>query len=192
MSEYAYKMFNKDLTCTRGRGTYQYCEGVWIEEEEANCARNGFHAALNPLDCLSYYPDWENSACYVVEIDGDIDEDGHDSKIACTRIRLDRQLTLSQFVAHACWYILQHANMPDSTKVKRDTADLMRGQYKKREFAVVRGKDPRARGMIGDVLGLVKEEEGSKEIEAAGAFTIDGIRYKPGIWYNAYGKRVKE
>ena len=42
--EYAYKMFNKDLTCTLGRGTFQYQPGVWYEEldKEANCRKNAW------------------------------------------------------------------------------------------------------------------------------------------------------
>lgn len=190
MGEYAYKMFNEDLTCTRGNGKYQYCEGVWIEEDEANCVRNGFHAAKNPLDCLTYY-DWDSSVCYVVEIGGDIDEDAFDSKVACTRIRLDRKLSLKQFVAHAVWYILQHASMPDNHRVQYDTADLTRDHIAPPKFAIVRGKDPKARGMVGDVIGLLQEEEDSKEIKAAGAFVIDGIKYRPEIWYNAFGKQVE-
>lgn len=189
MAEYAYKMFNKDLTCTKGRGKYQYCEGVWIEEKEANCVRNGFHAAKNPLDCLNYYR-WDDSVCYVVEIDGDIDEDSTDSKVACTRIRLDRKLNLSQFVAHACWYIMQHAQLEDHRLVQHEVGDLDRAANDQSKFVIVRGKDPKARGLIGDVIGLVQEEEDSKEIRAAGAFMIDGKKYRPGIWYNAWGEKV--
>ena len=101
MAEYAYKMFNKDLTCTLGKGKYQYKPGEWIEEPEANCRQNGFHCAKNPLDCLSYYPSWDNSQCWIVEIGGDIDEDSVDSKVSCTRIRLVKRLTLEEFVAEA-------------------------------------------------------------------------------------------
>ena len=41
----AYKGFNKGLIC---RG-YQFSKGENITEE-ANCAKNGFHSAENPLD----------------------------------------------------------------------------------------------------------------------------------------------
>ena len=162
-----------------------------MEEPEANCVRNGLHAAKNPLDCLTYY-DWDSSVCYVVEIGGDIDEDAVDSKVSCTRIRLDRQLNLSQFVAHACWYILQHAHLKDNSRVQYDSADLVRNRCEKRKFAIVRGKDPKARGLVGDVIGLVQEEEGSKDIKAAGAFVIDGIKYHQEVWYDAWGQEVKE
>lgn len=185
MAEYAYKMFNKDLTCTHGRGRFQYMENVWMEEPEANCVKNGFHCAKNPLDCLSYYPDWDSSVCYLVEIGGDIDEDACDSKISCTRMRLDRKLSLKQFVSHACLYMLQHPEMPVSHLVEDERA--MPGKY---HFCIARGKHPAARGKIGDVIGILKEAEEGREIEAAGAFLIDGIEHMPDTWYDAAGKEA--
>ena len=55
----AYKGFDKDLSCTAGGNRFQYELGTWNEETEANCARNGFHCAENPLDswnCRSLSP----------------------------------------------------------------------------------------------------------------------------------------
>ena len=179
--EYAFKMFNKDLTCTRGRGSFQYEEGIWYEEKEANCVKNGFHCAKNPLDCLSYYPDWDSSVCYVVEIGGDIDEDGYDSKISCTKIRLVRRLTLRQFVSQACMYILEHPEMPENDIVRAGEATPGRNH-----FCISRGSSARAKGKMGDVLGIIEEAEG--EIQAAGVFEIDGSKYLPDIWYNAEGR----
>ena len=182
--EKAYKMFNKDLTCTHGRGKYQYWPGEWLEESEANCVRNGFHCAKNPLDCLSYY-NWDESVCYVVEIGGDIDEDNYDSKISCTRMRLDHEIKLPQFVGHSLWYIMQHPEMPDNHHVKAERA--IAG---KNHFAIARGKNPAAQGKIGDVIGILKEEPDSRKIEYMGAFEIDGNKYKPDTWYNAMGEVV--
>lgn len=102
----AYKGFDKDLSCTAGGNRFQYELGTWNEETEANCARNGFHCAENPLDCLSYYPDWGSALYYLVLADGDIDEDANDSRISCTRLRLVKQLELPEFIAHSLRYIL--------------------------------------------------------------------------------------
>ena len=52
--------------------------------DQANCRKNGFHCAENPMDCLDYYSDWKNSVYYEVDAAGDIDEDEIDSKISCT------------------------------------------------------------------------------------------------------------
>lgn len=97
-----YKLFNKDLTC---RG-YQFHPGL-NTCEEANCVKNGFHAAENPLDCLTYYR-WNESVCWLCEASGDIDEDGRDSKISCTELTLKKQLDLKEYMLHAASYIVRH------------------------------------------------------------------------------------
>ena len=179
--EFAFKMFNKDLTCTKGRGKFQYEVGKWMEEPEANCVRNGFHCAKNPLDCLSYYS-WNDSVCYLVEIGGDIDEDSINSKISCTRIRLRSRLTLEDFVVAACRYIYRHPNMPNHDRVKNEIATTGN-----EHFCIARGKDPRAQGKLGDLIALLQEKEDSREIEQAGVFEIDGINLLPDVWYNVQG-----
>ena len=80
----AYKGFQKYLKC---RG-FQFQEYGINETEKANCRQNRFHCAENPLDCLCYYPNWKNSVYYIVDASGDLDEDGEDSKISCTNMRL--------------------------------------------------------------------------------------------------------
>ncbi|MBR2189296.1 MAG: hypothetical protein IJ860_07825 [Eubacterium sp.] len=184
MAEYAFKMFNKDLTCTLGRGRFQYEPGVWIEEPAADCARNGFHCAKNPLDCLDYY-NWDTSRCWIVEIGGDIDEDARDSKIACTRIRLAKELTLTGFVLQACRYMLAHPEMPDSHRVRREQGEAGHGR-----FVIVRGKHPQARGKHGDVIALLKEAEDSREVMELGTFIIGDPGFTPDTWYNVRGEAV--
>ena len=71
----AYKAFNADLTCTMGKGVFQYEPGKWYEEPEANCVKNGFHCAANPLDTLDYYYNWDSNQYWLVEVEGDMDED---------------------------------------------------------------------------------------------------------------------
>ena len=84
----AYKAFRPDLSCQAGGSTYQYQLQKWNEIKEAKCRETGFHCAEDPLDCLSYYPVWEQAVYYMVAADGDIDEDACDSKIACTRLQV--------------------------------------------------------------------------------------------------------
>lgn len=90
----AFKGFRRDLTCLG----YRFREDRVNRTSEANCCQNGFHCAENPLDCLSYYWDWKNSVYYEVDAAGDLDEDGRDSKISCTELRLVRRLTLEQLL----------------------------------------------------------------------------------------------
>lgn len=61
----AYKAFRPDLSCQAGGSTYQYQLQKWNEIKEAKCRETGFHCAEDPLDCLSYYPVWEQES-YIV------------------------------------------------------------------------------------------------------------------------------
>ena len=49
----AYKGFKKDLTCLG----YKFNEDGINKTDQANCRKNGFHCAENPMDCLDYYSD---------------------------------------------------------------------------------------------------------------------------------------
>ena len=97
----AYKGFQKDLKC---RG-FQFQEYGINETEKANCRQNGFHCAENPLDCLCYYPNWKNSVYYIVDASGDLDEDGEDSKISCTKMRLLKKIELRSLLLHGAAYM---------------------------------------------------------------------------------------
>ena len=114
----AYKMFKKDLTC---RG-FQFVPDKWFEEEAeggANTARNGFHCAYNPLDCLSYYSSFADSRCFIVEIGGDVDEDAYDSKIAATKMRLVKELDLNSFVAHSLLFVYEHPELSENSIIEK-------------------------------------------------------------------------
>lgn len=180
----AYKGFDPDLSCTSGGNRFQYVTDLWNEEPEANCGRNGFHCAENPLDCLTYYPNLEKSVYYLVVAGGDINDDEGDSKISCTRLRLVKQLNLEEFVAHSLNYIWNHPFRENNSRVCKERGTGTNG------FVIVRGKTPKAKGQIGDVLGLVKEKRGSKEGMEMGLYVVDGERILPGIWYSVHGNPV--
>lgn len=176
----AYKGFRKDLTCMG----YKFEEGKLNTEKEANCVRNGLHCAENPLDCLSYYPDWKNSVYYIVEATGDIHEDGSDSKISCTEMKLLKKLTIEEFVAVSLKYMVQHPTREWNSRVKKEEGKA--GE----EFVIVRGKNPIASGKLGTVLGYAKEFKKGKQIESISVFFVDGINFFPDKWYDVEGKKV--
>lgn len=183
----AYKGFHKDLTCTLGNGVFQYKENEWIEESEAseaNCAKNGFHCCYNPLDCLSYYHGFNSSIYYLVNAAGDIHENGSDTKIACTRIKLIKKLSIEEFVAHALIYMAERPYLDSNHFVKRESA------YGKASagFQIVRGKQPRCMAPVGTVVGMVQEAANSKEIVAMTVYKVDGIRYLPNTAYLVNGE----
>lgn len=181
----AYKGFDKDLSCTSGGNKFQYRLNTWNEEPEANCAKNGFHCAENPLDCLSYYPNMDKSVYYLVLADGDMNEDGNDSKISCTRMKLIRELTKEQFVAESILYISMHPLRSNNSRVKINEAIAISG------FAIVRGKTPVAKGKKGDILAFAKEQPNSSEIQEIGMLIVDGKEIKENTWYSIDGKELK-
>lgn len=179
----AYKMFHRDMTCTMGRGVFRYEVGKTYTEPEATCARNGFHCAENPLDCLNYYPNFENSVCCEVLAGGSVDEDDRDSKISCTQITILRKLSLEAFVAEAVKYIIRHPKMPMNPRVRTAQAAVTDNH-----FVIVRSGEPAAMGAVGDVVACLRDEGG--RITEAGVFTIDGESFRPDTWYGPDGKEV--
>ncbi len=176
-----YKAFEKDLTC---RG-YQFSTDKVNITEEANCVQNGFHAAENPLDCLSYYSDMDNAVYWKCSASGDIDEDGNDSKISCTELTLIKELTVREFVIESIKYMQAHPFREWSNKVSEERAEA------DSHFAIARGKNPVAKGKVGTILGFVKECENSSNILAAALLEIDGFQFKADTWYDIYGNIVE-
>ncbi len=169
----AYKGFHRGLVC---RG-YQFKMGLNVTAE-ANCVQNGFHCAANPLDCLSYYSDFDRSEYYIVNAGGDIDEDDRDSKIACTELTILRRLDLKEFVLHALVYLHDHPLMPWNDHVDRDAGVAESG------FAIVRGIAPRAQGKDGDVLALAMESADGSKVEKIALAVVDGKKILADTWYD--------
>lgn len=176
----AYKAFEKDLTC---RG-YQFELDKVNITDKANCRENGFHAAEDPLDCLSYYPDWKNSDYYLVNVDGDIHEDGDDSKISCTKLTIIKKLDLKDFVLASLIYISRHPLRVCNSHIKKEQAEIDEG------FLIVRGKYPKAKGKLGTIIGLAIENPQNQEIMAINIFEIDGKDFLPDQWYDVKGNKV--
>lgn len=84
----AFKGFNKDLTC---RG-YQYEEGKEFHTERAECCDTGFHACEYPLDCFGYY-DPAHSVYHEVELSGEMDKSGDNTKVCATDIKIGARLS---------------------------------------------------------------------------------------------------
>ena len=173
----AYKGFNPDLTC---KG-YKFKLDEWNTEEEANCFKNGLHCAEDPLDCLSYYPDWDKAVYYQVIADGDINESGDDTKISCTRMLLAKELSKEEFVLAACDYMIKNPMMKENSFVQREHASSNEGFF---GMKIVRGKHPGASGRKGDIIALLKEEEDSRKIVRISMFKIDGVKYRPYTTYH--------
>ena len=177
----AYKGFHKDLTC-RGYQFYLDKENV---TEKANCVANGFHCAENPLDCLFYYPDWRNSVYYIVAAQGDLDEDGTDSKISCTHLTLKKELSMQELLVHGLAYMARYPRRNRGSCVQKEKGKSSNG------FVVVRGKNPRSQGQMGDFLAMAQEFPDTQEIQEAALFEVDGVTYFPDVWYDVHGKQTE-
>ena len=91
----AYKGFNADMTCL----DFQYKEGETYEiKGEPIICKRGFHACLNPLDCLGYYYGQigKDVVFHEVYLEGVLDSGSEDSKVVARKITIDREISLSE------------------------------------------------------------------------------------------------
>ena len=146
----AYKAFAPGLIC---RGVAFKGIGEVNVTDAANCARNGWHCAEDPADCLRYYPDFQNSVYTIVNVGGDVDEDAVDSKISCTELTILRVLEPADYLLHILLYMARHPKK--DCFAAKDCSGVARNGY-----AVVRGTNPRAKGQEGDLLAMARTEGG--------------------------------
>lgn len=180
----AYKGFNKDLTCTMGKGRFQYEVGKTYIEDNAKCANTGFHCVEEPIEVLRWYSGSSSRYC-VVNAGGDINEDGAD-RISCTELTVLKEITLQQLGLLECQWIKDHPERKHSNLVK-----MNEGSGRAGDIVIVRGKDPKAKGKTGATIFLLKEAKKSKEIEKIGIFEIDGKEFFPDVFYRYDGRRCR-
>jgi hypothetical protein len=161
----AYKAFQPGLICLG----HQFVMGL-NTTDKSNCRANGFHCAENPLDFLTYYPKLDESEYYLVDARGDMDEDGSDTKIACTELAIIKRLTREEFFLHGLAYLADHPLLQWSDHVTKDLATARNG------YAVVRGLDPVAKGTIGDILAFAKENPVDGTITQVALARVDGAK----------------
>ena len=101
----AFKGFNKDLTC---RG-YQYEEGKEFHTERAECCDTGFHACEYPLDCFGYY-DPAHSVFHEVELSGEMDKSGDNTKVCATDIKIGARISIAGLVKAAIEFTMSKVN----------------------------------------------------------------------------------
>lgn len=178
-----YKATNNDMTCTMGHGRFRYQLGIPAVADQSKCGSTGLHACEYVLDCTGYYGLGGGTRYFKAKAEGDIAEDGHDTRIACTKLTLLRELTNRDIAKEAMLYMIHHPRRDDwktsscMVQVNEDTAEIMVPDG----IAIARGIHPKASGCIGAHLGLIKEKHG--KITAAKIFDVDGTYILPGVWY---------
>lgn len=186
----AYKGFKSDLTCTFGRGTFQYKEGQTIKEEDSKVQRTGLHCAENPVECLRWYPLGGGNRYFLVEAAGSIDElGGTDTQLACTEMTLLKELSLKEFAGHAMMYMVKHPlrDWKRNSRMLQITED--EAEADENGIAIARGLHPKVKGKQGAVLGLIRDNGGL--IEDAKLFAVEG-EIKPDTWYTLKDRQPME
>lgn len=186
----AYKGFRGDLTCTFGRGTFQYQVGQVITSEGSKAQHTGLHCAENPVECLRWYPLGDGNRYFLVEAAGSIDElGGTDTQLACTEMTLLKELSLKEFAGHTMMYIVKHP----LRDWKRESRMLQiaedEAEADENGIAIARGPHPKVRGKRGAVLGLIRDNNGL--IEDAKLFTVEG-EIEPDTWYTLKDRQLVE
>ena len=200
----AYKGFNPDMKC---RG-FQYEEGKEYTTEKAKCCNSGFHACEYPLDCLDYYEP-NKSVYHEVEVDGDIDHDGCDTKVAATKIKIGARLSIAGLVKAAIDYTMKRIK-PEAKADENHAACSATGDKSAcsatgdnsacsadnpTAVAVAWGIHGKARGVLGAHIVLADwrmDEDCDWYFHGAKMVRIDGKRYKPDTWYRLDNGKVVE
>lgn len=178
----AYKGFNKNLQAKLGKGTYQYEVGQTYKEDECKTAHNGFHCVEEPLEVLRWYRNPTDRYC-IVQASGDIDED-IEARIACTELTILKEISKLELVICEAKWIELHPYRNTGSYVLEDKGIASRG------FAVVRGKNPIAKGKKGDILCLLQERKNSRDIEKIVVAEVDNDTILSDVYYDIHMKGV--
>lgn len=174
-----FKGFNKDLTC---RG-YQYEEGKEFHTERAKCCDTGFHACEYPLDCFGYY-DPAHSVFHEVELSGEMDKSGDNTKVCATDIKIGARLSIAGLVKMAIDFTMSKVNKEAGSDERHGFASATgyKGASSVSDptgVAVAWGHEARAKGCKGAHLILSD-------------WKYVGARYSDGDYMDPYDKESWE
>ena len=205
-----FKGFDKDLKCK----DYQYEVGKEFEEEgKIEACSNGFHFCENPLDVLGYYPpstEKGSSRYCIVKGSGNIDRDGDDTKVACSKLYISAEIGLKGIIEAGVKFILDKVNWKDNKKSNTgdysaatntgDQSAATNTGYQsaaevtgKESIAIVTGKDSKAKGSIGCWIVLTERGEWDGNvypIKEVKAVRVDGEIIKPDTYYKLINGEV--
>ena len=204
----AFKGFNKDLTC---RG-YQYEEGKEFHTERAECCDTGFHACEYPLDCFNYY-DPAHSVYHEVELSGEMDKSGDNTKVCATDIKIGARLSIAGLVKMAIDFTMSKVNKEAGSDERHGFASATgyKGASSVSDptgVAVAWGHEARAKGCKGAHLilsdwrfigekywdGSYKDMYNKDNWELTGAkmVVVDGEKIKEDTYYRCIEGEIVE
>ena len=188
----AFKGFNKDLTC---RG-YQYEEGKEFHTERAECCDTGFHACEYPLDCFGYY-DPAHSVYHEVELSGEMDKSGDNTKVCATDIKIGARLSIAGLVKMAIDFTMSKVNKEAGSDERHGFASATgyKGAssatgYKGAHLILSDWKYVGARYSDGDYMDPYDKE--SWELTGAKMVVVDGENIKEDTYYRCIEGEIVE
>ena len=97
----AYKGMNSDMTCR----DFKYEVGKTYKTDKVELCEYGFHACLNPIDVLFYYPKYISSRYFKVKLSGEITNCSKwDTNVAATEITILEEITIKELLNIAEWW----------------------------------------------------------------------------------------
>ena len=104
-----YKGFNNKLQCNPNDTPFQYEVGKEYETDNAILCRKGFHFCENPLDVFNYYAPANSRYCEVEGSGEIVKNDGGDTKVAASKIKIGAEIGLQDLIAAGVKFILEKA-----------------------------------------------------------------------------------
>ena len=186
-----YKGFDKDLKCIGFQ--YEIGKEYEIDEKPIRCTNSGFHSCEHPLDVLGYYEPGDSRYCEV-EVDGQIDKDNSDTKVASSKIKIGAEIGFFGLFAGAAKFVFEKVtNDPDTKKAYNDSGHAAAQGYS--GHAAVSGKDAiaaafgvegKAKAALGSWIMLAewfRDENYKWHIKTVNTAKVDGVKVKADIWY---------
>ena len=197
----AYKGFNKDMTCTpTGGKPFQYKEGETYEEPEADLCEKGFHACLDPLDCLNYYNICD-SVYHEVELDDvSAQRERNDTKVCGKKIRIGAKLSLKDIVKASVDFTMESVKKEGGTNSGYSAQLASSGDYAKLASSgysaqlASSGKDSvvmsagiggKVKAAVGNWIAIAEWEIKDSHFAPVGIVVakVDGEKVKADTWY---------
>jgi len=177
-----YKATGADMTCHMGKGIFQYALNVPAVADKSKCGNTGLHACEYVLDCIGYYCLGSGNRFFAAEAEGDIAEDGTNTRIASTKLTLLYELDNKEIARAAMQYMIKHPkrNGWEKTGNMLMVAESEAQMPWKDGIAIARGENPRVKGHAGAHIGWIRECNG--EIKNAYLLTVQGP-IRPDTWY---------
>ena len=206
----AYKGFNKDMTCTPdGSKPFQYKEGETYEEPEADLCRRGFHACLDPLDCLSYYNICD-SVYHEVELDDVSDQrEKNDTKVCGKKIKVGAKLSIKDIVKTSVDFTMksvkkeggvdpndyaQLASSGDYAQLASSgySAQLASSGYN--SVVMSAGINGKVKAAVGNWIAIAEWQIRGGHLVPVGIVSaqVDGEKVKADTWYKAENGQMVE